>query len=192
MRIGLTAIVLALTSLGAVPASGFSYSEDYWRSSDILTKRFVCASEGGTPDWCAELPGEVEVPASIAGELAARAQAAAERAAMEKAAQEVLAARQGVIDRIRSGKISEDDVAKLLEQAKEGENEAMELIAWMYANELTPGRKDSDELNELAYIWYGRAFLAGAKEVKVNMDKIWPTLNETQQRRIIALFDKTG
>lgn len=190
MTMRLTAIAIALTALGAAPASGFSYSEDYWRSADILTKRFICSSYGEIPDWCAELPDKVKVPESIAGELAARAQAAAEREAMAKAAAEIIAAREGVIKRIRSGKISSDDVKKLIEQAKAGENEAMELIAWMYANNLAPEQDDSDELNELAYIWYGRAYLAGAKDVKQNMDKIWPTLNETQQRRIVALFDR--
>lgn len=183
------AIAIALIAFGAAPASGFSYTEDYWRSADILTKRFICSSHGETPGWCSELPGQVKVPDSIAGELAAREKAAAEREAMAKAAAEILAARQGVIKRIKSGRISPGDVEKLIEQAKAGENEAMELIAWMYANDLTPDSDDSDELNELAYIWYGRAYLAGARDVKENMDKIWPTLSETQQRRIVALFD---
>lgn len=186
----LTVIALALTALGVAPARGFSYSEEHWRSADILTKRFICSSHGETPEWCGELPGQVKVPDSIAGELAAREKAAAEREAAAKAAAEILAARQGVITRIKSGKVSPKDVSKLIEQAKAGENEAMELIAWMYANNLNPETDDADELRELAYIWYGRAYLAGAREVKKNMDMIWPTLSETQQRRIVALFDR--
>ncbi len=172
------------------PAQAVSYTDDYWRGADILTKRFICASYGETPKWCGELPGKVEVPKSIAGVLAARQQAAAEREAAAKAAADIIAARTALAKRVKSGRASPKDVEMLVEQAKAGEQEAMELIAWMYAQGLSPERKDEDELSELAYIWYGKAFLAGAKEVKVNMDKIWPTLSESQQTRIVALFDK--
>ncbi|WP_282609829.1 hypothetical protein [Pelagibius sp. Alg239-R121] len=188
----LISIAFVLGALLAAPASATSYSDDYWRTSDTLTKRFICTSHGATPDWCEDLPGRVEVPKSIAGVLAQRQHQAAERAAIAKAAAEVIAAREGVITRIKAGLVDPKDVEKLIEQAKAGENEAMELIAWMYAQGLAPKTDDEEELNELAYIWYGKAYLAGAKEVKENMDKIWPTLNETQQNRIVAMFDRRG
>lgn len=172
------------------PVQAVSYTEDYWRDADVLTKRFICASYGETPDWCSELPGEVEVPKSIAGVLEARGKAEAERRAAAKAAAEVIAARTELAKRVKSGRAGRGDVEKLVEQAKAGEPEAMELIAWMYARGLSPERKDEDELNELAYIWYGKAYLAGVREVKANMDEIWPTLSETQQQRIVAFFDK--
>ncbi len=176
--------------LWAAPAQALSYSDDYWQGSDILTKRFICASYGETPDWCKDLADKVEVPKSIAGALAARRKDAEEREAIAKAAAEIIAARTALAKRVKSGRAAPKDVEKLIKQAKAGEEEAMELIGWMYAQGLSPERKDADELSELAYIWYGKAYLAGAKEVKVNMDKIWPTLSETQQNRIVALFDK--
>lgn len=172
------------------PALAVSYSDDYWQSSDILTKRFICTSYGEIPDWCDDLPDKVEVPKSIAGVLAARQESEAERQAAAQAAADIIAARTALAKRVKSGRAAPNDVEKLIEQAKAGEQEAMELIAWMYAQGLSPERKDEDELKELAYIWYGKAYLAGAKEVKANMDKIWPTLSETQQSRIVAVFDK--
>lgn len=171
------------------PAHAVSYSDDYWQSSDILTKRFICASYGETPDWCEDLPGRVEVPKSIAGVLAARQESAAERQVAAKAAADIIAARTALAKRVKSGQAAPKDVEKLIVQARAGEQEAMELIAWMYAQGLSPERKDEDELKELAYIWYGKAYLAGATDVKVNMDKIWPTLSETQQNKITAMFD---
>lgn len=189
----LTSFAIALCVLCATPALAGSYSEDYWKSADILTKRFICSSYGAVPDWCDELPGRVEVPKSIAGNLASRQKNAEESAAAAEAAAQIVAAREAIVKRIRAGRAGKSDVEKLVQQAKAGETEAMELMAWMYAQGLSPKDDGDPELNEMmAYIWYGRAYLAGAKQVKENMDKIWPALNETQQNKVIAIFDRSG
>ncbi len=188
----LISLAILVGALCASPAHATSYSDDYWRGSDILTKRFICNSYGETPEWCSELPGQVEVPKSIAGRLAARQKAAADRAAAAQLAADIIAQRTGLAKRVKSGRAAQKDVEKLVEQAKAGEKEAMELIGWMYANGLSPEKRDEEQLNELAYIWYGRAYLAGATQVKENLDKLWLTLSETQQNRMVALFDKKG
>ena len=45
---------------------------------------------------------------------------------------------------------------------------------------------------EIAYIWYGRAFIEGETSVKANMDILWDEMalrDDAAVRRVICYFD---
>ncbi len=44
----------------------------------------------------------------------------------------------------------------------------------------------------MAYKYYGRAFLAGAKHVKPNLDQVWTSLTPAQQQHLKGLFAATA
>ena len=68
-----------------------------------------------------------------------------------------------------------------------GDPAAMEIMGYLYARGIGVPRDP-----EFAYIWYGRAFLAGETGVKVNMDILWREMasrNEAALERVTRYFD---
>ncbi len=176
---------------GGVSASEPSNSQN-WEKSSLLQNWDQCGADYTPPEWCSELPEEIDLDKSYTNyrdTLANNKKAEAER--MLKAAK-ILESRVGAARNVQSGKLYKQDLITISKQAKTGDKEAMELLAWMYVQGMMPKTNKDLDPNEAAYIWYGRAYLAGAKEAKENMDKIWPSLSVTQQRRIAKLFDQNN
>ncbi len=163
-----------------------------WDKSSQLENWDQCGADYTPPDWCSDLPEQIDIDKSYTtyrDALEDNKKAEAER--MLKAAK-VLENRVGAARNVQGGKLYKQDLITINKQANSGDKEAMELLAWMYVQGMMPKTKKELDPNEAAYIWYGRAYLAGAKEAKENMDKIWPTLSVTQQRRIAKLFDQNN
>ncbi|KKJ77552.1 hypothetical protein WH95_07645 [Kiloniella litopenaei] len=174
--------------INASEPSGFQS----WEKSSLLQNWDQCGADYTPPDWCSELPDEIDIDKSYTHHrdtMEDNKKAEAER--MLKAAK-ILESRIGAARNIQGGKLYKQDLITISKQATSGDKEAMELLAWMYVQGMMPKTKKDLDPNEAAYIWYGRAYLAGAKEAKENMDKIWPTLSVTQQRRIAKLFDQNN
>ncbi|WP_162937978.1 hypothetical protein [Kiloniella sp. EL199] len=169
-----------------------SSNSEVWGKSSLLQNWDQCGADYTPPEWCSDLPEEIDLDKSYTNyrdTLENNKKAEAER--MLKAAK-VLETRVGAARNIQGGKLYKQDLITISKQANTGDKEAMELLAWMYVQGMMPKTNKELDPNEAAYIWYGRAYLAGAKEAKENMDKIWPTLSVTQQRRIAKLFDKNN
>ncbi|MFD2207459.1 hypothetical protein [Kiloniella antarctica] len=169
-------------------ASETSDSSKNWQDAARLQHWDQCGADYTPPSWCESLPKEIKVGDSFSSHrdnIASGKRAEAER--MLKAAI-ILENKIGAAKNIKEGRLYKQDLNSLTKQAESGDKEAMELLAWMYVQGMMPKSTSDLAPNEAAYIWYGRAYLSGATEAKENMDKIWPTLNVTQQRRILKLF----
>ncbi len=70
-----------------------------------------------------------------------------------------------------------------LRASEDADPAAMEVLGYAYA----AGWGVAKDYAE-AYLYYGRAFLAGAGHVKPNLDQIWTVLTPEQQRRFRTLF----
>ena len=177
--------VIQIDSAQALEPSDPSNS---WQEAARLQSWDQCRADYTPPSWCENLPQKINVGDSFNSyreSLATGKKAEAER--MLKAAI-ILENRIGAAKNIQEGTLYKQDLDTLTKQAKSGDKEAMELLAWMYVQGMMPKTTKDLGTNEAAYIWYGRAYLSGATEAKKNMDEIWPTLNVTQQRRILKLF----
>ncbi|WP_157230976.1 hypothetical protein [Kiloniella laminariae] len=161
-----------------------------WADAAKLQHWDQCGADYTPPAWCSDLPVQIDVANSFSeyrDTLAENKQAEAQRLLEAAKLQEK---KIGASKNIKSGVLYKQDLEAISKQANSGDKDAMELMAWMYVQGMMPKTTQDMDPKEAAYIWYGRAYLSGAKEAKENMDKIWPTLNVTQQRRITALFDK--
>ncbi|MEH6631976.1 MAG: hypothetical protein V7776_14195 [Halopseudomonas aestusnigri] len=186
----LTVSILSVNLMDSAVASEMPDSSENWQYAARLQNWDQCGADYTPPAWCGKLPKRINIGDSFSNHrdnLASNKKAEAER--MLKAAI-ILENRIGAAINIKEGVLYKQDLKTLTKQAESGDKESMELLAWMYVQGMMPkGAKEFDP-NEAAYIWYGRAYLSGATEAKENMDKIWPSLNVTQQRRILKMFDK--
>ena len=68
-----------------------------------------------------------------------------------------------------------------------GDPEAMEIMGYLHARGIGVPRDP-----EIAYIWYGRAFLGGETGVKANMDVLWDEMalkDEKATQRVLSYFE---
>ena len=161
-----------------------------WQNSAQFQNWDQCGADYTPPEWCEALPKDIAVDQSYTSNrenLMVGKKAATER--LLKAAK-ILENRVGAARNIQEGTLYKQDLMTITKQAQFGDLESMELLAWMYVKGMMPKSASNIEPNEAAYIWYGKAYLAGAKDAKVNMDKIWPSLSVTEQRRITKYFDR--
>ncbi len=186
----LSTSILLINQMGSTHAAEMSDKSENWQVAARLQNWDQCGADYTPPSWCGDLPEMISVGDSFSNHresLAFGKKAEAER--MLKAAI-ILENRVGAARNIQEGVLYKQDLKTLTKQAKSGDKESMELLAWMYVQGMMPKTTKELDPNEAAYIWYGRAYLSGATEAKKNMDKIWPSLNVTQQRRILKLFNR--
>ena len=70
-----------------------------------------------------------------------------------------------------------------LRAGEDADPAAMEVLGYAYAEGWGVAQDYA-----MAYRYYGRAFLAGARHVKPNLDQIWPFLTPEQQQSLKGLF----
>jgi TPR repeat protein len=80
------------------------------------------------------------------------------------------------------------DIELIRKRAEEtGDPEAMEIMGYLHARGIGVPRDP-----EVAYIWYGRAFLSGETGVKANMDVLWDEMvlkDERATQRVLSYFE---
>jgi hypothetical protein len=80
------------------------------------------------------------------------------------------------------------DIELIRKRADEtGDPEAMEIMGYLHARGIGVPRDP-----EIAYIWYGRAFLGGETGVKANMDVLWDEMalkDEKATQRVLSYFE---
>ena len=184
----LAASILLLNFTDIATAAEMSIAQN-WQDSARLKNWDQCGADYTPPSWCDDLPDNIDVEQSYTNlrensNMGKKAQAQR----MLKAAK-ALENRVGAARNIQEGTLYKQDLMLITKQAEAGERESMELLAWMYIQGMMPKTDENLDSNEEAYIWYGKAFLAGAKRAQINMDEIWPNLSVTQQRRIVRFFD---
>ena len=153
-----------------------------------------CRGDYTPPAWCRGLPGQLNTTKSFTSD---RMRRVAEKQALSKAnlnsareLEKFLIATARVGGYVGDGDVSVTDFRVIETAAFNGNTEAMEMMAWMYMQDIVPepGRKRSSL--EGAYLWYGKAWLAGMAGVKKNMDTLWLAMTREERRRMVDYFDK--
>ena len=149
-----------------------------------------CSGDYTPPKWCRNLPEELDTSESFS----------AERNRLEREGQQafelsVSKAREFrrflmAAGNVQTGTFSRSDFQVIRTEALSGNADAMELIAWMYMQEVVPGQTKALSPMEGAYIWYGKAYMAGAARVRENMDKLWVAMAPDERQRMIEYFEK--
>ncbi len=191
---------LAPAAAQRLPSPGdWEYLE--WRDVPEARRTYICLSDS-PPSWCVEwrewrsrriAPAGAAAVAPENDETAAT-QAAAKRAReMEearRAAQQTKAVPddewEAVMARVAGAPPVPADLEKVTLRAfDDGDAAAFEVLGYVYAT----GWGAAIDYG-LAYEYYGRAFLAGATDVKANLDGLWGKLTDAQRRRMKALFEE--
>lgn len=174
----LVAIFLALTLLpGSVTAevaenagqADSPWEHDLWHGATTMMRIYVCSHARRPPSWCAEeqqLPSEAPLPAEQGPPLTAED-----------------AAWLTFLETADPGNLSLKDVAFIKKRAlNRRDTQAMEILGYLYAQGISVDRNYAE-----AYRWYGRAYLAGEKRVKPNMDLVWGLLQKFDLQAAVAL-----
>lgn len=90
---------------------------------------------------------------------------------------------RALLDRVLAGSMSKADIADVERRAAKGEVGALETLAWMNVQ----GRGMMKNYVR-AYELYGQAYLAGRKDLKANLDAIWPHLTGDEKSRMLKKF----
>lgn len=135
------------------------------------------------PAWCepwrAGMVAAMATPTYRATADRARAKVAAAEAAAKADADK----RARRLQRLRTRKFTAEDLASIEQEADAGGVEALEILGWLYA----AGHGVEVDYAK-AYGYYGRAVLAGRKDLIKNLDALWPHLNERQKRDMLGRF----
>ena len=149
-----------------------------------------CRGDYTPPAWCRDLPGQLNTTKSF---TSARARRAEEKQELSKAnLNSARALEEFLIATARAGggDVSVADFRVIETAAFNGNTEAMEMMAWMYMQDIVPEPRRKRSSLEGAYLWYGRAWLAGMAGVKKDMDTLWFAMTREERRRMIDYFDK--
>ena len=154
----------------SAPPSGASpWEHDLWSGSTGMMRLYVCGHARRNPSWCKEeqqLPSKAPLPEEHGPPLTA--EDAAWLAFLEKTDPNALTAQ---------------DVEVIRRRASERRDpQAMEILGFIYAQ----GRAVERNYAE-AYRWYGRAYLAGERRVRPNMDVVWSLLQRHDLEAALAL-----
>ncbi|WP_343565512.1 hypothetical protein [Kiloniella sp. b19] len=149
-----------------------------------------CRGDYTPPKWCENLPEELDISKSFSTERdrLEREEQQAFELSVSKANefQQFLMAAGNV----QTGTFSRSDFQVIRTAALNGNADAMELIAWMYMKEVVPGQTKALSPMEGAYIWYGKAYMAGAERVKKDMDKLWLAMEPDERQRMVEYFEQ--
>lgn len=161
----------SLTAETAVDATQESspWEHDLWNGATTMMRIYVCSHARRPPSWCSQeqqLPSEVPLPDEQGPPLTAED-----------------AAWLNFLETVDPGNLSLKQVAFIKNRAlKRGDTQAMEILGFLYAQGISVDRNYAE-----AYRWYGRAYLAGEKRVKPNMDLVWRLLQKFDLQAAVAL-----
>lgn len=145
------------------------WEHDLWHGATTMMRIYVCSHARRPPSWCAEeqqLPSEAPLPDEQGPPLTAED-----------------AAWMTFLETADPGNLSLKDVAFIKKRAlKRRDTQAMEILGYLYAQGISVDRDYAE-----AYRWYGRAYLAGEKRVKPNMDLVWGLLQKFDLQAAVAL-----
>ncbi len=153
-----------------------------------------CRGDYTPPAWCRDLPGQLNTSKSFTSSRARRAE---EKQSLSRANLNLARALEKfLIAAVRAGgadvgaDVSVSDFRVIETAALNGNAEAMEMMAWMYMQDIVPEFRRRQSSRERAYLWYGKALLAGMAGVKKDMDTLWVAMTREERRRMIEYFDK--
>lgn len=165
---------------------------DLASTRDVLTRLEAwgqCSGDYTPPKWCQALPLKLNVYGSFSAgrQRDLQAELRASHASAERAShfQALIEATRNVLE----NDISQDSITIVTKQADSGDLDAMELMGWLYIQGRMPENLVLLSNEEHAYIWYGRAYLAGAERVKKDLDVVWSRMLPKQKRRMMQYFD---
>jgi len=159
------------TSPGAVAAEqGTSpWEHELWTGATTMMRIYVCSHARRRPSWCQdeqELPSKSPLPDEQGPPLTA------EDADWLR-----------FLEQADPGNLSPQDVAVITRRANDRRDpQAMEILGFLYAQG-GPVERDYAE----AYRWYGRAYLAGQRDVRANMEIVWGLLQRHDLEAALAL-----
>ncbi|HIP79352.1 MAG TPA: hypothetical protein EYH07_12940 [Kiloniellaceae bacterium] len=134
-----------------------------------MMRIYVCSHARRAPTWCSEertLPSKAPLPEEQGPPLTD--EDAAWLAFLEQADPAALSAAEVAVIRQRA--------------VQRRDPQAMEILGFLYAQGASV-RRDYAE----AYRWYGRAYLAGERRVRANMDVVWALLQKHDLPAALAL-----
>ena len=153
----------------AVAAEGSPWEHELWSGATTMMRIYVCAHARRQPSWCEEeqqLPSKAPLPAEHGPPLTAED-----------------AAWLHFLERTDPSRLTAQDVAVIKRRASERRDpQAMEILGFLYAQG-GPVQRDYAE----SYRWYGRAYLAGERRVRANMDIVWGLLQRHDIEAALAL-----
>lgn len=153
----------------AGPSGASPWEHDLWAGATTMMRVYVCTHARRPPSWCvegSELPSKAELPAQQGPPLTAED-----------------AAWLAFLDQADPDNLSAEDIA-VIERRATGRRDpqAMEILGYLYVQGVSVERNYAE-----AYRWYGRAYLAGEKRVRANMDVVWMLLQKHDLNAALAL-----
>ncbi|WP_299396828.1 SEL1-like repeat protein [Pelagibius sp.] len=153
----------------AGPDAGSPWEHDLWNGATTMMRIYVCSHARRTPTWCGEertLPSKAPLPDEQGPPLT-----------------DEDAAWLAFLEQADPAALSADEVAVIRRRAVQRRDpQAMEILGFLYAQGASV-RRDYAE----AYRWYGRAYLAGERRVRANMDVVWALLQKHDLPAALAL-----
>lgn len=153
----------------AAPSGASPWEHDLWSGSTGMMRLYVCSHARRNPSWCEEdqrLPSKAPLPEEHGPPLTA--EDAAWLAFLEETDPNALTAQDVEVIRRRAS-VRRDP-------------QAMEILGFIYAQGGAVERNYAE-----AYRWYGRAYLAGERRVRPNMDIVWNLLQRHDLEAALAL-----
>ncbi len=151
------------------PSGASPWEHDLWAGATTMMRIYVCTHARRPPSWCtvgSELPSKAELPEEHGPPLTAED-----------------AAWLTFLDQADPDNLSAEDIA-VIERRATGRRDpqAMEILGYLYVQGESVERNYAE-----AYRWYGRAYLAGEKRVRANMDVVWALLQKHDLNAALAL-----
>ena len=152
------------------------WQEEIWRGSGPVMRAYICRYATQRPGWCDEKDREPSVHPLIEPEVQGPNLTAED------------ARWQRLLRSADPDAFTASDREFITRRAEETfDPAAMEILGYLHARGIGVPRDP-----EAAYIWYGRAFLAGETGVKKNMDILWQEMASRDQAaldRVTRYFD---
>ena len=150
-------------------AGASPWEHGLWSGATPMMRIYVCSHARRSPSWCAEdqdLPSKAPLPEEQGPPLTA------EDAGWLK-----------FLEKADPANLSLEDIAVIRRRATERRDpQAMEILGFLYAQGGSVQRDYAE-----AYRWYGRAYLAGERSVRANMDIVWGLLQRHDIAAALAL-----
>lgn len=145
------------------------WEHDLWSGSTGMMRLYVCSHARRNPSWCQEeqqLPSKAPLPEEQGPPLTAED-----------------AQWLAFLENTNPTALTTQDVEVIHQRASERRDpQAMEILGFIYAQ---GGAVERDYAE--AYRWYGRAYLAGERRVRPNMDVVWGLLQRHDLEAALAL-----
>ncbi len=166
---------------GARPKT-ISLSVPEWQRLTFVDNMLVCSTLL-SPDWCPAWREAMKLVTQDPAYVDLVTAPAARRIKEEDERQARIEAWRTTLANVGLNKITPGDLDLIRRQVRDGNADAMEILAWMYLKGYGVARNYGR-----AYEYYGRAVLAGRTDLRPTLDSLWPALNEAQKNELRFLF----